>query len=132
MNLKDIRWKQRFQNYERAVQLLEKTAQIKNPSELERIAIVQMFEMSFELAWKTLKDYLEDKGEIINSPRDVLKQAFQENIIKDGRVWMKALTDSNLASHLYDKEKANALNKAIHEDHLPQFLALYEHLKKEL
>jgi len=74
---KEIRWKQRFVNFDKAFQALERTVAIENPSEAERGGLIQFFEMAFELSWKTLKDYLEAGGFQVKSPRDVLKQAFQ-------------------------------------------------------
>ena len=64
---KDIRWKQRFQNYEKAYLLLERNLNIAEPSEVERAGIIQFFEMAFELAWKLMKDYLEEEGLIIST-----------------------------------------------------------------
>ena len=71
MNNKEIRWKQRFQNYTRSLDSLQRAVEIKNPSEIERGGLIQFFEISFELAWKTLKDYLESEGFLINSPREL-------------------------------------------------------------
>lgn len=59
---KDIRWKQRFDNYRRALTFLTESLEKKNLSDLEKAGIVQSFEFSFELAWKTMKDYLNEKG----------------------------------------------------------------------
>ena len=60
-NKKDIRWRQRFENFENAYALLEKYIDTKNPDELDRAGIIQFFEMAFELAWKLMKDYLESQ-----------------------------------------------------------------------
>ena len=105
---------------------------MKTPSKLEKAGIIQFFEMSMELAWKTLKDYLEDQGKVLHSPKDILKQAFQDELIVEGALWLKALEDRNLSTHLYDEETANKLDQAIRERYLPQLKALYEHLHTEL
>lgn len=131
MNKKDIRWKQRFENYKKALALLEDGMKVKDPSLLERAGLIQVFEMSFELAWKTLKDYLEDKGHLLTAPRDVLKQAFQDGIIEEGETWLKALSDRNLTTHLYNEAKASELLSAIRKDHLPLLIALKKHLENE-
>ena len=95
-DLKEIRWKQRFENYERAFILLESAIEEGTHSMLERAGLIQFFEMSFELAWKVLKDYLEANGTVVKSPREAIKTAFQQGLIKNGHAWMDALTDRNL------------------------------------
>jgi nucleotidyltransferase substrate binding protein (TIGR01987 family) len=101
MDTQDIRWIQRFQNFEKAFLLLQETIQIENPSVVERAGMIQFFEMTFELAWKLLKDYGEEEGFEIKSPRDAIKRAFQTNIIIAGHTWIDALEDRNLTSHTY-------------------------------
>ena len=104
MNKKEIRWEQRFTNFEKAFKILERAVNIKNPSEVERGGIIQFYEMTFELAWKTIKDYNESEGLITKTPREAIKQAFQMDIIQDGHAWVDALEDRNLTSHIYDEE----------------------------
>ena len=62
MENSDIRWKQRFQNFEKAIGFLAEALKIEHPDLLQKAGIIQFFEMSYELAWNTLKDYLEEQG----------------------------------------------------------------------
>ena len=87
----DIRWKQRFENYEKAYLLLQRISKIKEPSEPERMGLIQAFEIAFELAWKALKDFLEEQGHIVKTPRDTIKQAFQDEFIIKGHLWLEPL-----------------------------------------
>jgi len=128
---KTIRWKQRFANLDKAFQTLERTVAIENPSEAERGGLIQFFEVAFELSWKTLKDYLEAEGFLAKSPREVLKQAFQSGIIKDGHAWMEALDDRNLTAHTYNEETALKIEKLIRETYFPAISALHETLKSK-
>ena len=107
MSQKQIRWKQRFQNFTNSLNALQRSLKIKNPNETERGGIIQFYEITFELAWKTLKDYLESEGFTLKSPRETIKQAFQIEIIKQGEEWLDALDDRNLTTHIYDDETAN-------------------------
>jgi len=116
---KDIRWKQRFQNYEKAYLLLERNLNIAEPSEVERAGIIQFFEMAFELAWKLMKDYLEEEGFVVNSPKEAIKQAFQSDIIKDGHAWIDALNDRKLTTHIYEEETAVIVTEKIKENYFP-------------
>jgi len=104
MNKKDIRWDQRFINLKKAFSMLEKAVDIEHPSEVERGGLIQFYEMTFELAWKTIKDFNESEGLITKTPREAIKQAIQMEIIEDGHAWVDALEDRNLTSHMYDEK----------------------------
>lgn len=129
---KETRWKQRFTNFEKAFQTLERTVAIENPSEAERGGLIQFFEMAFELAWKTLKDYLEADGFQVSSPREVLKQAFQSEIIVDGHTWIEALDDRNLAAHTYNEETALKVEGLIRVKYFPALEKLHETFKSKI
>jgi nucleotidyltransferase substrate binding protein (TIGR01987 family) len=82
--------------------------------------------MSFELAWKVLKDYLEEEGFCAVSPRETIKQAFQAGLIADGRIWMEALQDRNLTVHTYEEKIAIAVEKKIRDAYYPALAALFQ------
>jgi nucleotidyltransferase substrate binding protein (TIGR01987 family) len=111
---RDIRWKQRFQNFDRAVVLLREPIErdVTTLSNLEKEGTIQRFEFAVELAWKTLKDYLEYEGRVIEplTPRNVIKEAFAARILRDGQVWIDMLDHRNLLSHSYD---AAAFDQAV-------------------
>jgi nucleotidyltransferase substrate binding protein (TIGR01987 family) len=131
----DIRWKQRFQNFDRAYVLLrdalENGPDALNP--LEKEGVIQRFEFSFELAWKTLKDFMEQDGFVFSTitPRQVLKDAFAAKILSDGQVWIDMLDHRNLLSHTYDLAKFEEAVKALHERYLQAFDQLHEFLQTE-
>lgn len=131
-NLKDIRWKQRFENFDKSYKLLNKYAKQPITTELERAGIIQFFEMTFELAWKVLKDYLDAQEYLVKSPRETVKQAFQIGLIDNGHVWMDALSNRNLTTHTYDEELANKMTNEIITMYLPELDKMYEKLSKEL
>ena len=131
-NLKEIRWKQRFENFDKSYKLLNKYAKQPITTELERAGIIQFFEMTFELAWKVLKDYLEAQEYLVKSPRETVKQAFQIGLIDNGHVWMDALSNRNLTTHTYDEELANKMTNEIITMYLPELDKMYEKLSKEL
>lgn len=102
----DIRWQQRLQNFDRALSLLEEALEHGPASlnQLEKEGVVQRFEYTLELAWKTLKDYLEASGIVLNAvtPRQVVKDAFVAKIVLDGQTWIDMIDHRNLLSHTYD------------------------------
>ncbi len=127
-NPKDIRWRQRFENFSKALEHLREALALKNPSELERAGAIQFFEIVFELGWKTMQDYLKDLGYNQKGPRPVIKKAFEIEIINKGDVWLKMLNDRNASAHLYDEEEIEAILVKIRETYLP----VLEELKKVL
>lgn len=122
-----IRWKQRFQNFTKAYRLLKKIADIKKPNEIEQLALIQSFELCFELSWKVMKDYFYEGGIICNSPREVIKQAIADEIINDGYVWLDALKSRNLTSHVYDEEIAEEITQDIQNEYADIFTELYQY-----
>jgi nucleotidyltransferase substrate binding protein (TIGR01987 family) len=136
---KDVRWVQRFQNYESAFKLLQSALQEKKLSEmslLEQEGVVQRFEYTWELTWKLIKDYLEVNNVTIELP-------FQKNIIKaaapiffeianiDGDTFIKMADTRNKLSHIYDFKTFQQSLKLIETDYLPQLENLYLFLKSQ-
>ncbi|MGF1567799.1 MAG: nucleotidyltransferase substrate binding protein [Nodosilinea sp.] len=132
MATSDIRWVQRFSNFERSFLLLRQALQIESPSVVERAGLIQFFEMAFELAWKLLKDYEELEGFTVKTPRDVIKQAYQVGIISRGHDWISALQDRNLTAHTYNDKIAIAVEICIKTDYFPLLEELYETFKLKL
>ncbi|NDL67838.1 nucleotidyltransferase substrate binding protein [Anaerotalea alkaliphila] len=129
--MKEVRWKQRFENFERSYRLLDKYVNQPIENELERAGIIQFFEISFELAWKLLKDYLEAQEIVARSPREAIKQSLQIGVIDDGHVWIDALGDRNLTVHAYDEKVAAKMAVDIVQTYYPELKKLYEKLAKE-
>ena len=116
---KDIRWKQRFQNFKNAYNQLNSAVEIPKLSELESAGLVQTFEYTFELAWKTLKDFLESEGIVASTPRQTIQEAFKANFIIDGHAWIDALEKRNLLSHSYSKELSQKAVDLIKSSYYP-------------
>src|SRR5437762_1468740 len=92
MESSDIRWKQRFQNFEKSMAHLEEPLRINNPDVTQKAGLIKFFEMSFELAWNTMKDFMEGEGFVdIKSPRGAIKKAFETGLVTDGHRWLKLL-----------------------------------------
>ncbi len=124
----DVRWKQRFANFEKAFIFLDNALHIKQPSALEEAGIVQAFEFTFELAWKTLKDYLAANGVDAQFPRDVVKQAFHYDLIINGALWLEMLEKRSLMADTYDEANAQAAMLLIRTKFAPSLTELHTHL----
>ena len=133
---KDIRWQQRFSNYKKALhQLGEAVALSKSRelSDLEKQGMIQAFEYTHELAWTTLKDFLEFKGQRdIYGSKDASRKAFQLNIVEDGECWMDMIQSRNKTSHTYNKETAEEIVAAVTTSYYMLFLNLEEKLGEQL
>jgi nucleotidyltransferase substrate binding protein (TIGR01987 family) len=124
----DIRWRQRFDNFQRALQVLERgvdLGQQRPLSELEQQGLIQAFEFTHELAWNLLKDYLQYEGisGIIGS-RDATRLAFQNDLISDGEGWMAMIKARNQSSHTYNLEQAQMIARDVIDRFAPLFGAL--------
>ncbi len=133
MNRIDIRWKQRFQNFEKSLYYLDEAVTITNPDMVRKAGLIQLFEISFELSWNIMKDYLEDQGfSDLRSPRDSIKKAFESQLIEDGHMWLQALKNRNLTSHTYDEVQADLVVAEIKSIYYPLLKKLYTKLKPQV
>lgn len=128
---KMIRFKQRFKNLENAFVFLSESIKISNHSPLEEAGVIQSFEFTFELSWKTLKDFLEANGTLAPFPRDVIKEAFSSGLIKDGHMWIDMIDRHNLLSHTYDRKHAENAVKMIKEKYFPCLMQVFMELKSK-
>lgn len=131
-NLKDIRWKQRFEAYQKAVDLIKRIISKENLDEASQLGLIQAYQITFELAWKLLKDKLEADGFIVKSPRESIKIAFQNNYIVDGTIWLEGLESRNELSHIYSENKALENVDKIITKYLPCFEKLLNTLSLEI
>ena len=126
---KDIRWEQRFANYRKALTRLQKFIDKGELSELEEQGLIKAFEYTYELAWNTIKDFLEYKGQTdIYGSRDAIRKAFELGLIDEGESWMDMLKSRNKTSHTYNEEIAKEICQAVVE----VYYSLLKQLKAKL
>lgn len=134
MNTEDIRWIQRLENYSKAVDNLQKAVNqnsMRSLSELEKQGFIKAFEICFELSWKVLKDYFKWQGNPdIHGSRDSFKEAFNQNIISDGKIFMKMIETRNNSIHTYDEEVIDNMIKSISNVYFNNFVILLNNLIK--
>ena len=132
MNAEDVRWKQRYANYKKAVMQLTEFVEKPDLNKFEVQGLIQCFEYTFELAWKTAKDYLEAQGFSVKSPRQTIQLAFQSELIADGHVWIDALEKRNLMAHTYDENTIKEAERLIRDNYYSMLKALQDELEKLL
>ncbi len=102
------RLSERIENFNRAFEIYkEAAADFKQEKILTHMALVQSFEVCFELAWKCLKDYMAENGVIANYPKEVIKEAFNKETLKNAQLWIDMLNVRNSISHEYNMDKIN-------------------------
>lgn len=129
------RWIQRFGNYKQALANFDETVACIKKEELSKIytmALIQAFEIVFELAWKTMKDYLEFSGIIANTPRETIKEAFSANIIADGQMWINMMEARNKTSYEYNEEFFQQVSQDILNNYSKQFANLSIYLESKI
>ena len=132
MSKQDIRWRQRFQNFKKAFEKLrDSVLKVDELSDLEKEGMVQRFEYTFELAWKTLKDYLEEQQVNAKFPREVIKQSFHYEIIQDGEIWMDMLEKRNLMAHTYEETIFRDSVQKIANEYFKAISQLYNFLQNK-
>ena len=128
----DIRWQQRFINFNRAFSQLDRFMQEKSLNEMEEQGLIKAFEYTYELSWKTLQDLLKEKGYTdVVGPKPVIEQSFQDGYIVDGKGWMRMHVSRNQTSHTYDEETAEEIVRSIRSEYFLLLKSLQERLQEE-
>jgi nucleotidyltransferase substrate binding protein (TIGR01987 family) len=124
----DIRWLQRFQNYQKALAQLTQAVDLSRQRELSKLeqqGLIQGFEYTHELAWNTLKDFLEARGAAaIFGSRDTTRAAFTAGLIDQGEVWMQMIQSRNQSTHTYNEEMMTQIVTAVIQTYMAEFTKL--------
>jgi nucleotidyltransferase substrate binding protein (TIGR01987 family) len=133
----DIRWLQRFENFEKALHRLGEViqkAEEENLSELEQEGLLQRFEYTWEMAWLVLKDYFEMQGEVgINGARDAFRMALRRELLDEESAssLMRSIETRNMTSHGYNPENAEKAYQRIIDSHYDAFRNLQDILRQQ-
>ena len=138
MTAQDIRWIQRLNHFSQAFLRLKEAielAQKRKLSHLEEQGLIQAFEFTHELAWNTLKNFLENRGVGgLYGSKDTTREAFRQGLIENGEAWMEMIKSRNLTSHTYNEDIAKSIADAICRFYFSEFQRLLEkltHLKSQ-
>jgi len=132
METGDIRWKQRFNNFSKALAQLQKFIDRGAAlNELEQQGLIHSFEYNFELSWNLIKDYYEYQGVAeIQGSRDAFRLAYKRGLIQEGASWMKMIESRIKTSHTYNEETANEIAEAILNTYFDLFSELHKTMAK--
>lgn len=136
MDNQDIRWKQRFDHFCNAFRQLKNAKQLRLEREfieLELQGVIQAFEVSQELSWKVLKDFLEEQGKTdLFGSKNAVKEAFNLGLIANGEVWFDMIKSRNLTSHIYDHSEIVAILDTILNVYVAAFIEFENKMKTYL
>ena len=121
------RFIERKNDYQNALLRLEEALEAEQ-NEVVIDGVLHRFEFTFELAWKTIKDYLEYMGisEGTGSPRENIKLAYKYEIISDGELWIEIMLSRNSLTHLYDQRESRKIYDKIKTEYIKAFRELKE------
>tara|TARA_Y100000389_G_scaffold186385_1_gene206696 strand:+ start:4520 stop:4915 length:396 start_codon:yes stop_codon:yes gene_type:complete len=123
--MEEIRWQQRFNNYQKALSQLSKFIQKTDLNELEEQGLIQSFEYTHELAWKTLADFIKARGNAeIYGSKDTSREAFNLGLINNGEIWMDMIVSRNMTSHTYNEETTIKIISAIKDNYFQELQKL--------
>ena len=99
-------------------------------NQLEQVGLIQSFMFTFEHAWKTLKDKMEEDGIVLDkiSPKDVIREAYSSKYIDDAEIWLRMIGDRNLLSHTYNFQTFEDVSKIMKEIYIQELSKLYDDL----
>lgn len=106
------RLSERIENFNRAFEVFVLSVESYKKDKknvVMHMALIQSFEVCFELGWKVLKDYLYLKGKVVTTPKDTIKEAFYADILSDGQIWIDMQNDRNTSSHEYNFDKISRI-----------------------
>jgi len=136
MENKDVRWIQRFNNFNKALTSLQiaiEEYREDEDSEVVKVGMIKFFEMTYELAWNTMKDYYEDQGETgIQGSKDAIKLSSGRGLISNAQSWFDMVNSRRLSVHTYDEETANEVAQDIVETYIGLFIQLQTRLQVEM
>ncbi len=134
MNTPDIRWIQRLDHFAKAFSQLKEAVELSQQRRLSRLeeqGLIQAFEYTHELAWNTLKDFLENRGvRNLYGSKDATREAFRSGLIENGDAWMEMIKSRNLTTHTYDETTASKIAAAILDSYYAEFAVLRTTLNK--
>lgn len=124
----DIRWRQRFSNYQKALNQLTEAVELgreRRLSKIEQQGLIKAFEFTHELAWNVIKDFFEYQGNTsIMGSRDATREAFSKGLVTDGEGWMEMIKSRNQTAHTYNPETADEIAQKVKDSYHDLFLEL--------
>ncbi|WOD41157.1 HI0074 family nucleotidyltransferase substrate-binding subunit [Nodosilinea sp. E11] len=132
----DLRWVQRFQNFDEAYQTFGRVFeryQTAPDDEVVQIALIQAFAFTFEIAWRTMKEYLEYDGYSgLSNSKQTVRVAFQAGMITSPEDWMATIARRNMTNHVYDTAVLQEMITFIRDEFIPLVQAFHSEFSQAM
>ena len=133
MENQDIRWKQRFEHFIGGLRQLKNANELQKErkfTELELQGAVQAFEITQELSWKVMKDFLESQGKTdLFGSKTVVREALNVGLIANGEEWLRTIESRNKTSHIYDEKEILIILEIVFNQYLSLFVEFEAKMK---
>ena len=104
-------------------------------NDIYRTGIVGQYNLTFELAWKTLQEVMRNHGveeAATGSPREILQLGYKIGFIDDAETWLLMLKKRNTSVHIYNEDEVEEMVLLIRDSFIPAFTVLKDTLVKKL
>ena len=103
-------------------------------NDLYQDALIKRFEFTFELGWKSLREFLFSQGyqPELPSPKGVFAFAYREGILQDEALWLDMLDSRNLTSHDYGREISEEIAEKISSRFAKALSELHKYISEHL
>lgn len=126
----------KYDNFRNCLNILKNADfELANNNEIYRTGIIGQFNLTFELAWKALKEVLSlhgAEGSETGSPREILQLGYKFGFVDDSSVWLAMLKKRNTSVHIYNEEEIDEMLLLIRDSFIPAFAVLEDTLQKKL
>ena len=118
----------KLENFSKMIQFLQDADEsLAKKDDVYRMGVIGYFNLTFELAWKSLKEVLNLYGVDVSksgSPREILREGFSIGFIADSDIWLDMMIKRNLSIHVYDENIAIELIESIFSKYIPAFIEM--------
>lgn len=129
----DEKFVRRFESFQNSLKVLSEAKERDMEDSFVMSGTGAKFSITFDLAWKVMKDIIIQYYAIVDfpkgSPREVLRKAFEVQLIEDD-VWLEMLQKRNELTHDYDGEIVKLVCKKVVDCYIEKFVEFSQTVEK--
>ena len=110
-----------FGQFKKAHQRLKEAVVLPTQNPLKQDAVIQRFEFTYELLWKTFKRLARLEKIDCFSPREAFNYAFRKGLIADEKLFVEIIDARNMTTHVYAEDQAKKIYDFIQQNVVQAF-----------